>query len=475
MKVGRQTLAEDALRLHPATYAHHMSGGRWVPYRWAVLLMELLAREVRRRGARVVVNAPPRHGKSTCTSEWLPAWYLDLFPEDEVIVGCYGDKLARRFGRFGRDHFRDHPETWTKLSGDAKSTTEWTTGAGGGMRTTSVGGTVTGTGGDLIIVDDPHKDWAEAQSEVARDRVIEWFLGTLYSRAEPGASFIVTMTRWHERDLAGYLLKEHSDDWLHINFQALCEVTEDLLGRPLGEALCPERYDRAALEKIRQAVGPVIWAGTYQQSPEPGGGGIIPQDRLQTYTELPELTDWLFSWDLTFSATGTSYYVGSVWGRDAAVPQHKYLVDLVRARGDFVKQKEDIKRLIARYPQAERCYIELAANGHAAVAQLKTELARPVIIGVKPKESKEVRVAVDLLPELDAENVFVPESAPWLADYRRELRLFPNGTNDDQVDVTTQALKKMRLYASEPIRLNMAVGRKAGVGFDPTVDVSKER
>lgn len=473
MSYSRHTLAEDAWRLHPAAYARTMSAGRWKSYRWAVILMEVLARETRRRNARVIVNAPPRNGKSTCTSEWLPAWYLDLFPEKEVIVGCYGDKLARRFGRFSRDHFRDHPDVWTRLSSDSKSVTDWTTTLGGGMRTTSVGGTVTGTGGDLIVIDDPHKDWAEAQSPVARQRVIDWFNGTLYSRAEPGASFVVAMTRWHERDLCGYLLEEHSDDWTHVCFEALCESENDLLGRRLGEPLCPERFDAEALDRIRRAVGPVVWAGTYQQRPAPADGGVIDVSKLKRYSELPPLVDVVFSWDLTFSPSGTSYYVGSVWGRSRDVPQHKYLVDLVRARGDYVEQKAEIVQMVRRYPAASRCYIELAANGHAAVAQLKSELSAPVIIGVRPKESKSVRVSVDLLPELEAGNVFVPESAPWLQEYLAELRLFPNGKNDDQIDVTTQALAKLRAYESEPIAMNLSAGLRPGGDFNPTVDVLK--
>lgn len=453
-----------------------MSAGRWEPYRWAVILMDVLAREVRRRNARVIVNAPPRHGKSTCTSEWLPAWYLDAFPEDEVIVGCYGDKLARRFGRFSRDHFRDHPNVWTQLSGDSSSVTEWNTTEGGGMRTTSVGGTVTGTGGDLILVDDPHKDWADAQSPVTRERVIEWFNGTLYSRAEPDASFIVTMTRWHEKDLCGFLLEEHADDWLHINFPALCERAGDLLGRQQGDPLCPQRYDAAALEKIRKAVGPIVWAGTYQQRPSPLEGGLVKQEYLRRYRVLPEVDDVLFSWDLTFSATGTSYFVGSVWGRDKAVPQHKYLMDLVRARGDFVEQIAAIKALARKWPQATRLYIEEAANGHAAIATLKRELRAPPVIPIRPRSSKEVRLQ-SVLPEFEAGNVWIPERsvAPWVDEYEHELVMFPNGINDDQIDVTTQALERMRMNETEPIALDLSVGRRPSVGFNPTVDVEKMR
>jgi phage uncharacterized protein (putative large terminase), C-terminal domain len=167
---------------------------------------------------------------------------------------------------------------------------------------------------------------------------------------------------------------------------------------------------------------------------------MVRSNHLMRYRERPPtLYDFTIHFDLTFLAAGTSYYVGGVWARDEANPQHKYLIDLVRKRGDFVEQMAEIRRMVATYPQATKVVIEDMANGSAAIATLRRELKSPPVIAVRPSKSKEARMSA-VLPEFQAGNVWIPEQAPWVAEYEHELTTFPNSSNDDQVDMTTQAL-----------------------------------
>jgi hypothetical protein len=143
------------------------------------------------------------------------------------------------------------------------------------MYATGVGGGITGFRANVILVDDPHPTWEDAQSATHRRRVTEWFDGTLYDRGEPGATIVVLMHRWHEGDLAGHLIEEHEDDWQVIRLPALAEDEGDPLGRKPGEPLCPERYDRSALLATAAAVGKQVWAAKYQQDPLAVGGGRV--------------------------------------------------------------------------------------------------------------------------------------------------------------------------------------------------------
>jgi hypothetical protein len=142
------------------------------------------------------------------------------------------------------------------------------------MVTAGIGGPITGRGGHVIIIDDPVKNWEQAMSESFRKKSIEWFNSTLYTRCEPGASIIVLMTLWHQEDLAGYLLSQHSDNWEEIRFPAIAE-DNDILGRLPGQALCPERYDEAVLEGIRASLGSRMFASLYQQRPSAEEGNIF--------------------------------------------------------------------------------------------------------------------------------------------------------------------------------------------------------
>lgn len=435
--ITAQELYEKRWRYNPATFAHVASRGRWTPYRWLDALLTAITDDLLDGGARIIINAPPRHGKSLAFSHWLPTWLLEWFPERRVILTSYSDTFAAHWGRKVRDEFRNNDLLTVELNPAKTESSDWETAQGGGMKTAGAQGGITGRGGSLIICDDPVKDFEEANSPTVRRKIIERFNADLYTRLEPGGSIVVIMTRWHEEDLAGYLVNEHSDDWQLVALPALAE-DDDPLGRAPGEPLCPERFDTDVLYRIRNAQGSFLFGGLYQQHPSPPEGGIVKRDWFRYYDVLPQCSHVIQSWDLTFTV-GTSYVVGQVWGFSR--PGY-YLIDQFRAKVDFPGTLGAIRAMSARYPQAASKVVERAANGEAAIAMLRQEI--PGIVGVTPVGSKEARlVAVSGL--IEGGNVFLPAGKPWVAGFVDEvIRIgFPNVKNDDQCDAMTQALSRL--------------------------------
>jgi predicted phage terminase large subunit-like protein len=434
-----QAVRSEAWRLMFWKYAETVSKQRkpWLPYAWSVDLAKHIQQVVLKPDGRLIVNAPPRHGKSMTTSHWLPTWYLDTWPKRRVGLASYGGDFANEWGKVVRDEFVMNDSTWTKLRTDSKAMGSWMTVEDGGMKCAGVGGPLTGRGFNLVIIDDPHKNWEEAMSAQARERVIEWFNATLYTRLEPGASIVLIQTRWHENDLTGYLLDRHADDWQLIRYPALAEDEHDILNRELGEALCPERYSKKRLEEIEQTLGSYIFAGLYQQRPAPLLGGMIKKQWFNYYDFLPEdLDEWIQTWDLTFKATGTSYVVGQVWARKDS---RYYLIDCIRAKMGFHDQVKAILNLSARYPQAQTKVIEDAADAQAVKSTLHGDI--PGIVLSPALGSKEARLAA-VLGVIESGNVFLPRRVKWLDDFVNEAVTFPNALNDDQVDAMTLALNR---------------------------------
>lgn len=443
-----EAIAADAWRAFPDTYAEARSDGLWRPYQHLVMLADVVSAAVRKGSGRVIVSMPPRHGKSEFCSVWLPQWYLDLYPDKRVILTSYGAELATGFARRVRDGLQvdqwdqDEWSPQTEMAPGSKAAHRFSTTEGGGMVAAGVGGPITGKGGDLIIIDDPIKNWEEAQSPTIRQKVKDWFNSTLYTRAEPGSTILVIMTRWHEDDLAGWLEAEHADDWQIVRMDALCDQPEsDPLGREHGEALCPERYDTAQLAKIRAAVGPKTWSALFQQRPSPGDGDVFKREWFRVVDVIPsEFDELIQSWDMTFGSKSesASYAVGAIWGRKGA---DIYRLDERRGRWSFTEAKEQVRAMSAEWPGAYTKLMEDKANGPAIIDELESEVGG--FIRVSPDGGKYAR-AVAASPAFESGNVKLPRGAPWLDEYILELTQFPNGTNDDRVDETSQAVRRFR-------------------------------
>jgi hypothetical protein len=268
------SLLSLAWRSAPHLYAAEAGGGRWKMYSHLRFIGNRIADAVARGGGRIIVNCPPRCGKSELISHWTPVWFLDNLPHKRVILASYGDALAGDFGRAARNEFESNPRCRVRLRQDSTSAQRWNTPQGGGMIVAGVGGPLSGRGFDLGIIDDPVKNWQEAHSFQSKQVLWEWFHSTFTTRAEPGATVVIAMTRWSEDDLVARLLAENAERWEVISLPALAEE-DDLLGRKAGEPLFPARYDVQALTEIRRDVGQAVWDALYQQRPGSLGGNRL--------------------------------------------------------------------------------------------------------------------------------------------------------------------------------------------------------
>lgn len=407
-------------------------------------LQEIEEKHARGLPTYTIIELPPRHSKSMTVTETFPSYFIAKDPRRRVIEVSYGETLARKFGRANRDKIEQFGPSIFGVHIDQRnsSATNWSIKANrGGMISAGVGGSVTGEGADLLIIDDPIKNRREADSATYREFLWNEWQNTLQTRLQPGASVIILSTRWHESDLIGRILEEDKRDWERIRLPAIAEEN-DLIGREPGEPLWPEvGYNKEWAEITKKAVGARTWSALYMQNPRPAEGTLFKRKWLQYYTAPPARFDEILqSWDCTFKDTKTSdYVVGQVWGRVGAM---YYLLDQTRGQMDFPATIAAIKNLTAKWPTANTKLVEDKANGPAVISVLKRDI--PGLIAVNPQGGKEVRAAA-VSPAFESGNVFIPDPsrAPWINDYVEELISFPAGKWDDQVDSTTMALTRM--------------------------------
>ena len=406
-----------------------------------------------KRSPRLILTAPPQHGKSELVSRRLPPYALGKDPDLKIIATSYS---ADRAFDFSNDVQKviDTPIyhgifPGTRIVGEYARQGEARRAAGlfqvvghrGRYRAAGVGGGITGEPADLVIIDDPIKDFAEAISESIRESVWNWLTSTAMTRLQEGAGVIVMCTRWHLDDLVGRLLEKQPGRWEIVNFAAIAEQDE-LPYRLAGEPLSVERHSLESLIAIRDggATSSYQWQALYQGRPGPLGGGIFKRDDWQFFKEPPaKFSEMLQSWDCTFKDTRSSdFVVGQVWGVAGA---GRYLLDQVRGQMSFSRTVEAIRQMSAKWPETHRKLVEDKANGSAVIDTLKSEI--PGLIAVQPEGGKEARAhAVSAFVE--AHNVYLPADVSWVAGFIEEAAQFPNGSHDDQVDALTQALNNIR-------------------------------
>lgn len=404
--------------------------------------------------ARLAISMPPQEGKSERCSRTFPLWVLLAKPETRIAIASYSDTAARRFSRRVRDDIRTHTNLGLRVRQDLANQSEWQLqNHAGGVYAVGMGGSLTGRPVDLLIIDDPVKDRAEADSLAYRERAWDWWTEVGSTRLAPGAPVVVIQTRWHQDDLTGRLLT--ADDghlWRVINLPAQAE-DDDQLGRAPGEYLISSRgRTEAQWEAIKIRSGSRTWNALYQGRPAPSEGGILQRSWWRQYPvapwimnedstrTLPNATQILTSWDMAFKANSNSdFVVGQVWARRGG---EALLLDQIRARLTFTETISAVRTLAARWPQANLHLVEDAANGTAIIDTLRRSL--PGIVPVTPHESKEARASA-ISPWVEAGNVILPSPmlAPWVGDLIEEAAAFPNGTHDDQVDAMSQALTRL--------------------------------
>lgn len=383
---------------------------------------------------RLMIFVPPRHGKSEMVTIRYPVWRLKNQPEIRVIIGAYNQTLANKFSRKARRIAGGQ----LSINTERKAVEDWETEQGGGVRAVGVGGGITGQGGDIIIIDDPVKNREEANSQVYRDKVWDWYTDDLFTRQEPGASIILIMTRWHEDDLAGRLLSQEAEKWEVISLPAIAE-DEDLLKREIGAPLCPERFDLDALQNIKETLGN-SWYALYQQRPLAPEGGMFKRAWFKIVPAVPEGAERVRYWDKAGTADGGAYTVGVLL---AKVDKTFYVEDVIRGQWAAAERERVIEQTAVIDGKKVKIWVEQepgSGGKESAEATIK-RLAGFTAKADKVTGDKVIR-AEPLAAQAEIGKVHIVK-APWNSGYLNELTSFPQGAYKDQVDGTSGAFNKM--------------------------------
>lgn len=428
---------------------------------------------LQRRDVRgLIVNIPPRHGKSFLISVCFPVWLWLQRPGEQILSASYAYSLAQRDAVASRrllesPEFRAlYPDPALRLCDDQNTKMRYENKRGGYRIAASVGGGAMGEGGSVRILDDP-MDPEGALSETQRTSTLDWIDQTWQSRTAGGDPVeVVVMQRLHEHDVTGHYLRERTG-YEHLMLPALCEDARrchtSVKGRTWqgadpraeGEPLCEQMRSAADLDKLR--ANEFVWNSQYRQSPTAKGGTIIKAEWLQYWRELPARDDknpydpcgfsWIFqSWDCTFKKTaGGSYVVGQLW---AVRWPKRYLIDQRRGRWSFSETLAQMRDASRTWDQmgfrSHAILVEEKANGAAICDVLQQEMA-----GLMPRQveggDKAARMRAESMA-FASHCVVVPDPAvaPWVREYVGELLSFPFAENDDQADATSQALSFVR-------------------------------
>lgn len=445
----------------PAGLAIYASNNKFLLSPGHALLNRKLLDVAAGRCKRLMIFWPPRHGKSEFTSKYFPAWFEGRFPDKRIILTSYEADFASQWGGKVRDLLEDYGKKIfeVEISNDSSAKDRWNIkGKDGGMQTAGVGGPITGKGADILIIDDPIKNDKEAASKTVRESHKTWYQSTAYTRLEPGGSIIIIMTRWHEDDLAGWLLKEEKEaikqglepeGWEVLRLPAIAEEN-DLLGRKPGQALFPQRYDEKALEKIKRAVGTYFWSAMYQQRPQPDGGSIFKRSYFHYFTDdgdfytLQRANDqkrvlktacWIFQ---TCDAAATEkeksdYFVISTWA--VTHDSDLLLLDVFREKAETTKHKRIMKDALTRW----RPSFQGVENKTFGLNIIQDCVVEGYPIKELKADTDKVSRARPMSARYENGTVYHRQGAPWLQEYEDELIAFPNGEHDDQVDTASYA------------------------------------
>lgn len=421
----------------PLLFATNASEGKWKPQRHLAYIDRKITDAIAGRGSkRLIVTIPPRHGKSLFISQWFPAWHIGMYPAKRVILASYEAEFAGTWGRKARGVLEEHGHWFgVQVDPSSRASSRWgVSGYAGGMQTAGAGGPLTGSGADVLVVDDAIKNAEEAYSDTIRNKIWDWWLSTAYSRLEPGGIAIVLHTRWHEDDLIGRLIREMEsggEQWEVINFPAIAEE-HDVLGRAPGEALWPERYGVADLERIKNTVGPYWWSALYQQRPAPLEGGMFKREWFKVFEGHPKLTKKCRFWDLAATDSGGDWTVGALIGLDE---EGDYIIlDVVR--GQWEPHKRDAVILQTAASDGKDTLIraeqEPGAAGVAQIDALTRKLQGYRFKGERASGDKVVRA--DAAASQSGIGRVKILRGEWNRAFLDELAMFPNGKHDDQVD-----------------------------------------
>lgn len=427
-------------------------------YKWNEILIERLQEIADGKLTRLLVQVPPRHGKSEL-AKLMAGYYLLRHQSRFVGVTSYSMDLAATFSRASRNYYGAAGGRFNPVS---QSVQFWETEKHGGCWAAGTGGSVTGKGAHLAILDDPVKGREEAESPAYIRKLHDWYRSTLRTRINPeDGAIVIIQTRWSQTDAIGLCLQleeeaeeETREGWHIIDFPALYEpwdyrpmipecvtVEADFRSVP-GEALCPERYNEKALMQIKAAIGSREFGALYQQNPQATDAAIFKPSWWQYRSMNREEAKWqrvVLSVDCAFTATATSDFVAIVTLGQREDGTYD-VIDVINERIDVIGTMNAIQQAVYRWSPSA-VLVEAAANGHAVIQMMKKKI--PNIIAIKPDKSKIAR-ASGAAPMIEAGTVYLPISAHWLPFVLDQFSTFPVGRNDDVVDAVTQGLNWLR-------------------------------
>lgn len=452
------------------------------------LIAATLDRVVAGEIARLMIFAPPQHGKSELASVRLPAYWLGRRPDDPVLIASYAASLAVSKSRQAREivgsgeYARLFPGVATRS--DSRASDDWAlAGRRGSVRAVGIGGGITGRGGLLGIIDDPVEDYAAARSETIRESTWEWYRTTFRTRIWERGAIVLIMTRWHEDDLAGRLLRSQPGQWRVLRLPAVAETQEERdlrnvrmglpagepepLGRAPGEALAPLRFSRAALDDLRQSVGELAWFAQYQGAPAAAEGTTFQRPWFPIVEAAPAQARRVRYWDKAGTSGGGKRTAGVLMAR---APDGVYYVEHVLTGQWSAAEREPVILQTARADAARlgnvvRVWVEQepGSGGKESAESTIRTLAGFAVEADRVTGDKAVR-AEPFAAQAKAGNVRLVSGA-WNHAYLEEIVAFPNGAYSDQVDASSGAFNK--LAPGRPFRPAAGGERPAVAGYAP--------
>ena len=421
------------------------------------LLCDQIQSMIEGENQKLIINLPPRYLKSVICSIALPAFILGHNPSAKIMCISYGEDLASKLATDCRTIMETdwYKELFfqTRIRGDRRSSMDFETTKHGGRFAVTISGGVTGRGADWIIIDDPLKP-VEAFSDIQREKVNELYGNTVNSRLNDKNTgrILVVMQRLHAHDLSGFLF-ENDPDFKSIVLPLIAVKDEEwqiknhitgkivIYKRKKGELLHPEREGEKVVNSYRNSMSPFVFSAQYQQNPMPIGSGMIKQEWITTYQELPKLSKIILSWDTASKTTETNAYSACVVigvGKD----QKYYLLEVFRGRLDFPSLTRKVKELSDKYEGKMSgkiiTLVENASSGISLCQTLKGKITN--LIPVSCKSSKEQRFDIVALKTEQGELLFPGQYEPWFKSFEDEFLTFPRSLFKDQCDALSQAI-----------------------------------